>query len=307
MKRPKILVTGSSGTIGTRLCERLLESGYEVVGMDIKPNEWNPEINKLTKVADMRDSDAFRGLPGDIGMVIHLAANAMVHPSVIDPTLAMDNMVTVFNALEYARTSGIKQFVFASSREVYGNSGKIKHKEEDAHIDMAESPYTATKLAGEAFVRAYGNCYGMDFVIIRFSNVYGMYDNSHRLIPSSIRRASRGEDLIVYGKEKLLDFTYIDDSVDGVMKAIEAIRTAGNETYNIAAGKASTIVEVVEMINEKLGGKSKVIVKESRTGEVIKYEADISKAKERLGYDPKVGLDEGITRSIEWFRQQGLI
>ncbi|RLI97010.1 MAG: nucleoside-diphosphate sugar epimerase [Candidatus Aenigmatarchaeota archaeon] len=307
MKRPKILVTGSSGTIGTRLCERLLESGYEVVGMDIKPNEWNPEINKLTKVADMRDSDAFRGLPGDIGMVIHLAANAMVHPSVIDPTLAMDNMVTVFNALEYARTSGIKQFVFASSREVYGNSGKIKHKEEDAHIDMAESPYTATKLAGEAFVRAYGNCYDMDFVIIRFSNVYGMYDNSHRLIPSSIRRASRGEDLIVYGKEKLLDFTYIDDSVDGVMKAIEAIRTAGNETYNIAAGKASTIVEVVEMINEKLGGKSKVIVKESRTGEVIKYEADISKAKERLGYDPKVGLDEGITRSIEWFRQQGLI
>ena len=303
----KILVTGSNGTIGTRLCEQLLEKGQEVSGLDIKANEWQESVDKITAKADLRQPGAFAKAPADADMLVHLAANAMVNPSVENPQLAMDNMQTVFNALEFARKKDIKRFIFASSREVYGNTEQPLHREEDADVEKAESPYSATKLAGEAMVRAYHACYGIDFIIIRYSNVYGMYDNSHRLIPASIRRAARGEPLQVYGRDKLLDFTYIDDSVAGTMLAMEKFRTARNEAYNIAYGRGSTIIEVVEQINRLLGNKSRVVVTEPRAGEVIKYIADISKARERLGYEPKVALEQGIKRAIDWFRQRGLI
>jgi len=301
-----ILVTGSSGTIGTRLCEKLLEKGFEVIGLDQKRNQWNQEVNKITRIADLRDAKAFKGVP-KAGMIIHLAANARVYNSVLDPSLAMDNMKTTFNALEHARKSGIKKLIFASSREVYGNTENPMHREEEARVEMAESPYSATKLAAEALVRAYGNCYGMDFIITRFSNVYGMYDNSDRLVPNYIRRASKGEELHVYGRDKTLDFTYIDDSVNGIMAAIERFDSAKNDVYNIAAGKGSTILEVAELIKSLMKSSSNVVVSGNRPGEVVKYVADISKARQRLGYDPKVGLEEGLRLSIEWFRERKLI
>ena len=232
----KIFVTGSSGTIGTALCEALMEKGYEVVGIDIKQNKWSEKVDGITIISDLRDRNFFRKLSDDFDMVIHLAANARVYNLVKNPILARDNFEMLFNILEFSRLKNIDRFIFASSREVYGNSDKIFHKEDEAYVKNCESPYTATKIGGEALAHSYHQCYGIDFLIPRFSNVYGRYDDSDRVIPVFIARARQNEDLIVFGKEKLLDFTFIDDCVDGIMKSIEMFDVVKNNTFNIASG-----------------------------------------------------------------------
>jgi UDP-glucose 4-epimerase len=298
----KILVTGSSGTIGTRLCEKLLERNYSVTGVDKDPNSWNDRIDKLTIIGDLRDKKTLERLPKDFDAVIHLAANARVYNLVTDPSLARDNLETLFNTLDFCKKSGIKRFIFASSREVYGNTDKTTYSENEAHIDNCESPYTASKIGGEAMIHAYRRCYGVDFIIARFSNVYGMYDKSDRLIPLFIRQINEKKDLTIYGREKMLDFTYIDDIISGMMKCIEKFDSVKNNVYNLSSGKGISILEVAELIRNKMGSKNKVVIRENRTGEVVKFVADISKARKALGYEPNVMIDEGITRTIEWYR-----
>lgn len=184
----KVLVTGSSGTIGTRLCEALLKAGHEVIGADWESCKWNPVVEKLRIDIDLRHKEEFSKLPTDVEMIIHLAANARVYELVENPDRAMDNFTDTFNILEFARKNGIKKAMFASSRETYGNihlpSGE-KYTEDKAHFMTCESPYTASKIGGEALFEAYKRCYKIDSIIWRFSNVYGMYDDSIRVVPSS--------------------------------------------------------------------------------------------------------------------------
>lgn len=304
MKTKRVLVTGSSGTIGTRLCEKLLEAGYEVVGIDVNPNQWDEEINKRTVLGDIRNRDFFEKLPKDFDVVIHLAANARVFNLVVNPTLARDNFEMLFNALEFTRRNGIKRFIFASSREVYGNSDHVIHSEDEAYVKNCESPYTASKVGGEALIHSYQQCYDIGFVIVRFSNVYGMYDGSDRLIPLFIKRTLENKDLHVYGKGKVLDFTYIDDSVAGVLLSIEKFDSVKNNVFNIASGTGTTIIEVAQEIIKQLNGKNKLVIGDNRTGEVVKYIADIWKAKEKLGYEPRVSIKEGVEKSIEWYKSR---
>jgi len=299
----KILVTGSSGTIGTRLCEFLLSQGYNVSGTDIRPNKWNKTINDITLLADLRNPEDLKRLPKDIDMVIHLAANARVYNLVVEPKLARDNFEMLFNIVEYCRYTSIKNIIFASSREVYGNAGRDIYAEDDSHVKNCESPYTASKISGEALIHAYHQCYGLDFVITRFSNVYGMYDDSDRVIPLFIKHTLKNQDLEVYGKDKFLDFTYIDDTVTGILMCIERFTTIKNNVFNIASGKSVSIIKVAEMIKNSMAGKNKIILKENRTGEVIRSAIDITKAKSHLGYHPTVSIDEGISRSIKWYVQ----
>jgi len=303
MSIKKILVTGSSGTIGTRLCEKLLEEGYEVVGVDWKPNKWNNKINKLTVIGDLRDKKTLEKLPKDMDLVIHLAANARVYNLVVDPLLARDNFETLFNVLEFARVNNIKKFMFSSSREVYGNSSKIIHLEDEAYVKNCESPYTASKIAGEALVHSYQQCYGIDFIIFRFSNVYGMYDGSDRIVPLFIGLCNKGKDLTVFGKEKLLDFTYIDDTIEGIILSIRKFESNKNNVFNIAYGQGTSILELAQLVKVFLKSNVKINIKENRTGEVVKFIADISKAKEMLGYDPKVTIIDGVNKSIDWFKK----
>lgn len=296
-----ILVTGSSGTIGTRLCETLTKQGHTFAGFDIVPNNWQPSVQEHTTQIDIRDKDALLKLDEKADAIVHLAANARVYELVEDPQRAMDNMTTVFNTLEYARAKGIKRIIFASSRECYGNVKLDKYVEEAAHIDNTASPYSASKLAGEALVKSYARCYGIDAIVVRFSNVYGMYDNSERVIPRFIRRAKANDTLPVYGKDKCLDFTYIDDTVQGIIQALEKFDDTKNETYNLAVGKGTTILQLAEVLKELLGSTSEIEIGETLTGEVTHYIADISKAKEKIGYDPKVSFDEGIRKTVEWY------
>ncbi len=300
-----ILVTGSSGTIGTRLCETLIQKGHTVTGIDWLENKWQKSVDALTVRCDLRDEAATHALtlPENIDALVHLAANARVYELVEHPERARDNFLTLFNALELARKRGIKRFLFASSRESYGNIPAAKYTEDLVRVENCESPYTASKVGGEALVEAYRRCYDMDQITFRFSNVYGMYDDSVRVVPLFIRLAGKNEAMNVFGKDKCLDFTYIDDCVDGIIKALENFETAKNDTYNLAFGEGTTIVHLAERVKELMGSTSALSVGEPRTGEVVRYIADISKAKKAFGYAPKTSFAEGIEKSVEWYRK----
>lgn len=300
----KILLTGSSGTIGTRLFEILLQKGYDVTGLDRRPNQWNPKLNEKTKQVDLLDKKALAGVNGSFDLIIHFAANARVYELVKQPELALENATTSFNVLEFARKNGVKKVLFSSSRETYGNIMKDKPISEDAvHVEHCESPYAASKLAGEAYFHSYAVCYGMKSVILRFSNVYGMYDDSDRVIPLWFRQLNSSKDIIVFGEKKTLDFTYIDDCIDGVIQTIEKFDKVAGQTLNIAYGKDIQLLYVAKKLQELMGIKSKIILKDNRKGEVWKFCADISKAKELLGFAPKTAVDEGLAKTVKWYQE----
>jgi len=301
----RIIVTGSSGTIGTRLCETLLAEGHDVHGLDWVPNKWNADIQRITTEMDLRNwgqIDAARsGLQADL--LIHLAANARVYELVEHPDRARDNILTTFNALELARQNAIPRFLFASSREVYGNVHAEVYAEDMADIDECESPYTASKMAGEALVQSYRRCYNLETIITRFSNVYGMYDDSNRVIPLFIRQAQSNEPMTVFGKDKYLDFTYIDDTVHGIMLCVEKFDTVKNCIYNIAFGQGNSIVRLAETVKEQLHSSSPIAISIMRTGEITRYVADITKARRVLGYNPRTPFDEGVKKTIQWYSE----
>ncbi len=297
----KILVTGSSGTIGTRLCERLTGGPHTLVCVDWRANQWSKDIDAQTLRIDLRDEMAVSAIPGDVDMVVHLAANARVYDLVLDPGQARDNFLTLFNALEFARVHKVPRFIFASSRESYGNIRVDKYTEDMARVENCESPYTASKIGGEALVRAYERCYGIHALIFRFSNVYGMYDESNRVVPLFFRLARKNEPLTIFGREKCLDFTYIDDCVGGIALGIENFERAKGDVYNLAYGEGTTIVHLAERIRALLGSSSAMDMQPSRTGEVTRYIADISKARKVLGYNPRIPFEEGIRKAVEWY------
>lgn len=236
-------------------------------------------------------------------MIVHFAANARVYELVREPGLAFDNMLINFNVLEYARKNGILGIIFASSREIYGNIMKDKPIAEAAvRVEHCESAYGVSKLSGEALLHAYQKSYGIDSVIVRFSNVYGMYDDSDRVVPLWVSRCLRNEPMVIFGQKKSLDFTYIDDAVNGVIRMIDRFAKVKGNTFNIAYGKEIHLLEVAEKIKGLLNASGEIIIKENRLGEVWRFEADISKAKELLGYEPGLSIEEGLKRTVEWYK-----
>jgi UDP-glucose 4-epimerase len=305
-----ILITGSSGQIGTNLALRLLDTDHQVFGVDKRVNTWTDRIT--TMLQDL--AAPYRDFTGGIGSVpypnvdavIHLAANAKVHELVQYPHRAMENIALTFNVLEYCRHNQLP-VIFASSREVYGDIHRYITEEQHADFSFTESPYSASKVAGEALVYSYARCYGLRYLVFRFSNVYGRYDNDiermERVIPLFIQTMRRGQPVTVYGQEKTLDFTYVDDCVDGTVAGIERLLGGqiANQTINLAYGQGNTLVRMAELIAEALGVPARINVEPSkRVGEVTHYIADISKAVELLGYQPRVPLDEGIRRAVAW-------
>jgi len=299
----KILITGSSGTIGTRLFEHLSPQ-HEVVGTDVIQNKWNPQIDAHTIRLDLRKSETLNNLPTDLDLVIHLAANARVYELVKDPQRALDNIIINFNVLEFMRKNGIGKMIFASSRETYGNiMGEKAIAEDTVRLENCESPYSASKVTGEALAHAYSRVYGIDAVIVRFSNVYGMYDDSDRVIPLWLRQCLNGEDTIVYGREKVLDFTYIDDAVAAVTSIIDRFNQVKGNTFNIADGKGVNLLSIARQIKKLLKTSSNIIEDDNRPGEVWKFEADISRARRLLDYEPRTGIREGLEKTVDWYEK----
>jgi UDP-glucose 4-epimerase len=303
MTAKSVLVTGASGMIGTALIERLHGDGYDVTGIDIEPNRWSDVVENLTIRADLLDDAVGEALPSDIDILVHLAANARVHRLVKHPRRARDNFEMTFNVLEYARQSGVSRVIFGSSREVYGNKGKIVYSEEDTYVDECESPYTASKVGGEAMLKAYEQCYDLEASILRFSNVYGRFDVSDRVLPLFIAQAHDGQDLTVYGDDKVLDFTYLDDCVEGIARVIEKFHKAKGTTFNIASGEGTSLIELAEEIARRVDTDVDIHVEPNRTGEVGRYVADISKANKVLNYDPAYSFDEGLDAAVDWYTE----
>jgi len=310
----KVLVTGSSGQIGTNLALRLLADGHEVFGIDKRQNTWTDEFPTLLQ--DL--SGHYAAFEGGINgveypvtdVVVHLAAHARVHQLVREPHRALENAVMTFNVLEYARGAGLP-IVFSSSREVYGDVHRFEeYSEQVADFSYTESPYSASKIAGEAFIYSYARCYGLPYLVFRFSNVYGRFDNDLqrmiRVIPLFIHSILRGEPITIYGgSEKTLDFTYVDDCVEGIARGVEALGSGrvANQTINLAYGEGNTLVHCAERIAAELGTEAEMVIAPSLVGEVTHYVADLSKARSLLGYDPQVPLDEGIAHAVSWFRE----
>lgn len=300
MAPESVLVTGSSGTIGTELVGRLLDDGYDVTGTDVVPNRWDEAIDDLTVQVDLTDPAATSSLPTDVDLVVHLAANARVHKLVQDPTGARENFDVTFNLLDFARTVGA-DFVFASSREVYGNEDRTICSEDDTFVNVCESPYTASKIGGEALVKSYERCYDIETCILRFSNVYGRYDASDRVIPLFIAQAANGDDLTVFGDKKVLDFTYIDDCVSGIKRVLEKFHKTKGTTLNIASGRGTSIIELAELLRERVNPSVDIHVEPNRVGEVSRYIADISKARKLMGHEPSHTVKSGLDQTVEWY------
>ena len=298
----KILVTGSSGIIGNRLCEFLNQKEIDYLGVDIRDNIWNENVSSKTIKMDLKDTIEDDLLPDNLDMIIHLAANARVYNLVIEPGMARDNFIMLFNICELARMKNIKKIIFSSSREVYGNSNRIIHNENESYVKYCESPYTASKIAGEALLHSYKQCYGIENIILRFSNVFGKYDYSDRVIPKFILESLKNENITIYGKDKLFDFTYIDDAVSGIIKSIDNFEKAKDEVYNIATGIGYSLDEIAQYIFQLTNSSSEKIYKGSRTGEVVRFIADITKARTILGYNPQYDIITGLKKAVRWYK-----
>jgi nucleoside-diphosphate-sugar epimerase len=311
----KVLITGSSGQIGTNLALRLQRDGHWVFGVDKRENTWTDDAFRYILQDLAIHYPAFRGGIGgveypDVDVVVHLAAHAKVHQLVRQPHRALENLIMTHNVLEYARQLELP-VVFSSTREVYGDVHRFdEYGEAAADFAYTESPYSASKIASEAFIYSYARCYGLRYLVFRFSNVYGRYDSDlqrmERVLPLFMHQMSRGEPITVFGGEdKVLDFTYIDDCIDGIARGIERLAggSVANETINLAYGQGNTLIRAAELIATELGVEPQINHAASLLGEVTHYVADIRKARELLDWQPATPLDQGIPKGVAWFRE----
>jgi nucleoside-diphosphate-sugar epimerase len=306
----RILITGASGQIGTNLALLLLSQGHFVFGIDKRTNTWTDKIPILLQDLSAPYRDFTGGIghveyPPNLDLVVHLAAHAKVHELVEQPDRALENITMTFNVLEFCRHNNLP-IIFSSSREVYGDIHRYITEESHADFAFTESPYSASKISGEALIYSYAACYNLRYLVFRFSNVYGRYDNDldrmERVIPLFVRKIGAGEPITVYGEEKVLDFTYVDDCVDGIARGIDLLVNGkeGNQTVNLAYGQGSSLVSMAEYVGEALGVKPDITIKPARVGEVTHYIANIGKARALLGYSPTTPLREGILKSVAW-------
>lgn len=310
-----VLITGSSGQIGTNLALSLMGRGDAVVGLDKRANAWTERLE--TRTVDLVDV-ARRDAAGDVELpfvpdvIVHLAAWAKVHQLVVEPAKALENIEMAFAALELARRFKCP-IIFGSSREVYGDIHRHVTDEAAADFVVAESPYSASKIAGEAMFYSYAKCYGLPHLVFRFSNVYGRFDNDlarmERVTPLFVRKIAAGEPIVVFGRNKMLDFTYVDDCVAGLVAGIDALtsRRVVNQTINLAYGQGQTLYDLVSLIELAVGREANATYAPSQTGEVTRYVADISKARKLLGYEPQTPLARGIGKYVKWCRETGFL
>jgi UDP-glucuronate 4-epimerase len=309
----RVLITGSSGQIGTNLALRLLDEGHDVVGVDVRPSSWTDRIPTqlvdLARIQEVGPDRIGEARVGKVDAIVHLAAHAKVHALVERPLGALENHVMVVNVLELARHARVP-VLLASSREVYGNAvaSGVPVPETAADFRAAPSPYAAMKLASEALAASYRRCYGTPFAVVRYSNVYGRYDNDLARLERAIwifaRSIQEERPVTVFGAQKTLDFTFVDDAVEGTKRCLERL-VAGDpavtgEAFNLAYGEGSRLTDVVALIGRTLEMPVDVRLEAARPGEVTWYVADLSKARSRLGYVPRVPVRVGIPRALEW-------
>ncbi len=310
------LVTGGAGFIGAHVCERLLHDGHEVCVFDDLNDFYSPAIKQsairhLQSLAkpftfvqgDICDRDALEEVFGGMkfDQVIHLAARAGVRPSLKEPALYQRvNVEGTVNLLETARHRGVRKCTIASSSSVYGVNAKVPFSEADP-IFSAISPYAASKLACEALGHVYHHVYGMDVAMLRFFTVYGPRQRPDLAIHKFASLISDGKPIPVFGDGSTArDYTYVSDTVDGVVACTQ--REFGFEIFNLGESQTVRLDHLIKLLEDALGRKAVIDRLPPQPGDVPITYADISKARERLGYNPCVKVEEGIPKFVEWFR-----
>jgi UDP-glucuronate 4-epimerase len=310
------LVTGGAGFIGSHVCERLLRMGHAVWAFDDLNPFYDPAIKQRALQSLHALGKSFNFVRGDLtdrggvdallgsakfDQIIHLAARAGVRPSLQEPALYQRvNVEGTVNLLEAARLSGVKKITIASSSSVYGVNATVPFSESDP-IFSAISPYAASKLACEALGHVYHHVYAMDVVMLRFFTVYGPRQRPDLAIHKFARLIALGKPIPVFGDGSTArDYTYVTDTVDGVIACTQ--KEFAFEIFNLGESQTVTLSRLIELLEQALGRKAIIDRQPPQPGDVPITYANIEKARAKLGYDPKVKIEEGIGKFIEWFR-----
>ena len=291
----ELLVTGGAGFIGSHLCRRLFELGYGMEVIDDLSRGKGERLRGLVKgfrPSSLGDIPGLEKAVQSCDAVVHLAAVSQVRESINDP--ARTRQTNIAGTSEVARLCSKygKNLVFASSREVYGNPAALPCPESSPLQPL--NPYSASKIAGEERIGALNSSGPFPYTILRLANVYGPGDFG-RVVPIFISNARAGHDLEIFGEEKIVDFVYISDVVDAILKAIGKPAKAA---LNIGSGKGTSLQELARMANARFGNRSSVRVLPPRGGEVDRFVADVSKAEKMLGWKPRILLGEGLGLAI---------
>jgi len=311
-----ILVTGGAGFIGSHLTSRLLARGAEVVCLDDFNDYYDPAF-KRENVEPFRTNSLWHLVEGDIrdaalveqtyrkfsvATTVHLAARAGVRPSIRQPRLYEEvNGIGTLNMLEGARHAGARTFIFGSSSSVYGINSKVPFSEEDP-VTCPVSPYAATKRANELTAYTYHHLYGLAVTCLRFFTVYGPRQRPEMAIYHFTEKLARGESVPRYGDgSSARDYTYVDDIVEGILAALDAAPPF--EIVNLGGSRTTTLRGLIELIAGALGVEPRIVELPTQPGDVPITFADVGKARRLWGWQPRVPIEEGIGRFVEWYRQ----
>lgn len=313
-KDTTFLVTGAAGFIGSNLCEAILEKGCKVKALD------DLSTGKQANVDLFADNPGYTFIKGDIkdpqtcmdacegvDYVLHQAAWGSVPRSLEMPQFYCKNNIDgTLNMLEAARQKGVKKFVYASSSSVYGDEPNLP-KTEGREGNLL-SPYALTKRCDEEWAKLYTKFYGLDTYGMRYFNVFGRRQDPDgayaAVIPKFLKQLMHGEVPTVHGDGKQSrDFTYIDNVIEANLKACLAPHEAAGEAFNIAYGGREYLIDIYYGLTKALGVEVEPNFGPDRKGDIKHSNADISKARKLLGYDPDYSFDDGIKLAIEWYKE----
>ena len=308
------LVTGGAGFIGSNLCEAILNLGYRVRCLDdlSTGKRENVEMfldhpNYTFFKGDIKDLDTCMKATEGVDYVLHQAAWGSVPRSIEMPLFyAQNNIMGTMNMLEASRKNGVKRFVYASSSSVYGDEPVLpKHEGKEGNL---LSPYAVSKRVNEECAKQYTRHYGLETVGLRYFNVFGRRQDPNgayaAVIPKFLKQLLHGETPTINGDGKQSrDFTYIENVIEANLKACVAPKEATGEAYNIAYGGREYLIDIYYGLTKALGVNIKPNFGPDRAGDIKHSNADISKARRLLGYDPDWSFDRGIQAAIAWYKE----
>jgi nucleoside-diphosphate-sugar epimerase len=304
-----VLVTGGAGFIGSHIVRELVDKGHNVKVLDhfATGKRENLPSNIEPIGGDIRNADDVKAAVSGTQFIMHHAAMPSVQRSVENPVMTAEvNIIGTLNLLRAARDAGVERFIFASSSSVYGNLPKLP-KQEDMRPEPA-SPYAITKLACEQYCSVFHRLYGIGTVCLRYFNVFGPRQNPlseyAAVIPKFIYALKNGRRPVIFGDgEQSRDFTYVKNVVNANMLAMKA-NGADGKVFNIASGKRITLNGFVEKLNQIMGKDVKPEYMDARKGDVKHSLADISMAREILGYEPGWDFEKGLRETVKWYANE---
>ena len=311
----KILITGAAGFIGYHLSRSLLKDGAIILGIDNLNNYYDPGLKeqrlkrlkgfknftfrKIDLIDEKKLNNVFLNFNPSI--VIHLAAQAGVRYSIENPRAYLDsNLIGFHNIIEQCRRCKINKLIYASSSSIYGLNEKIPFSVNDK-TDYPVSLYGATKKSNELVAHAYSHLYGVKTIGLRFFTVYGPWGRPDMAYFSFTKKIIEGRKIEVFNHGNMQrDFTYIDDIVDGIRNAIE--KDFNFEIFNLGNSKSEDLMTMIRIIEKELNINAKIVFKDMQAGDVFKTYADIKKSSKMLDFKPKVSLQVGLKRTIDWYK-----